>query len=355
MFKAEMTSRERVLAAAHRQAPDRVPRDIPLEKFMVNRMVEYYGTQDLLTAMRSDIAIVNPGSTRLNQDYSGYYSSPGVTWDEWGRGRIWDQNNQYAEYLFPLEHAKTMDEIINYPWPDLDADYRYAGMAEQINARHHQGYAVSCILTETIFETAWQLRGMTQLFEDIHQNEEIAEYLLNRITTYRETAARAFALAGADIIFLGDDVAMQTGLMISPRMYRQWFKPYLTRVIQAAKQANPDVLIQYHSDGMINKLVPDLLEAGIDILNPVQPECVDHGWIKHTYGDQLAFCGGIGVQSVLPFGSPEEVREHVRGVIQTLGADGGLIIAPSHVIERDVSIENIEAMLSAIDEFGRYD
>ena len=121
MFKAEMTSRERVLAAAHRQAPDRVPRDIPLEKFMVNRMVEYYGTQDLLTAMRSDIAIVNPGSTRLNQDYSGYYSSPGVTWDEWGRGRIWDQNNQYAEYLFPLEHAVTMDEFIHYPWPDLDA------------------------------------------------------------------------------------------------------------------------------------------------------------------------------------------------------------------------------------------
>lgn len=228
-------------------------------------------------------------------------------------------------------------------------------MAEQIAARQHQGFAVSCNLTETIFETAWQLRGMTQLFEDIHHNDEKAEYLLNHITTYREASARAFAKAGADIIFLGDDVAMQTGLMISPRMYRQWFKPYLTRVIQAAKQVNPDVLIQYHSDGMINKLVPDLLEAGIDILNPVQPECVDHVWIKQTYGDQLAFCGGIGVQSVLPFGKPEEVRQHVRGVIQTLGVDGGLIIAPSHVIERDVSIENIEAMLSAIDEFGRYD
>jgi uroporphyrinogen decarboxylase len=106
---------------------------------------------------------------------------------------------------------------------------------------------------------------------------------------------------------------------------------------------------------MINKLVPDLLEAGIDILNPVQPECVDHVWIKETYGDQLAFCGGIGVQSVLPFGSPEEVRDHVHAVIQTLGADGGLIIAPSHVIERDVSLDNIEAMLSAIDEFGNYD
>jgi uroporphyrinogen decarboxylase len=354
MTKTEMTSRERVLTAARRQTPDRVPRDIPLEKFMVKLLMEYYGSQDLLTAMRSDIAVVDLNPTRLNQDCSAYFSRPEVTWDEWGRGRIWDQNNQYAEYLFPLEHAETIDEFIHYPWPDLDADYRYAGMAEQIAIRHTQGYAVSCILTETIFETAWQLRGMTQLFEDIHQNDEKAEYLLNRITTYREATARAFALAGADIIFLGDDVAMQTGLMISPRMYRQWFKPYLTRVIQAAKQANPDVLIQYHSDGMINKLVPDLLEAGIDILNPVQPECVDHVWIKETYGDQLAFCGGIGVQSVLPFGSREEVREHVHAVIQTLGTDGGLIIAPSHVIERDVSLDNIEAMLSAIEEFGRY-
>ena len=354
MSKTEMTSCERVLTAARRKTPDRVPRDIPLEKFMLNRLMEHYGTQDLLTAMRSDIAIIDPKSTQLNHDYSSYFSHPGVTWDEWGRGRIWDQNNQYAEYLFPLENATTIDEFVNYPWPDLDAAYRYTGMEEQIAARHHQGYAVSCILTETIFELAWQLRGMTQLFEDIHQNDEKAEFLLDRITTYREASARAFVLAGADIIFLGDDVAMQTGLMISPRMYRQWFKPYLIRVIQAAKQANPDVLIQYHSDGMINKLVPDLLEAGIDILNPVQPECVDHVWIKETYGDQLAFCGGIGVQSVLPFGSPEEVREHVREVIQTLGTDGGLIIAPSHVIERDVSLENIEAMLTAIDEFGCY-
>jgi uroporphyrinogen decarboxylase len=355
MTKTEMTSRERVLTAASRKTPDRVPRDIPLEKYMINLMMTHYGTQDLLTAMRSDVAIVDAAPTRLNQDYSGYYSRSGVTWDEWGRGRIWDQNNQFAEYLFPLEHATTFDEFVNYPWPDLDADYRFAGMADQIATRHHQGYAVACNLTETIFELAWQLRGMTQLFEDIHQNDEKAEYLLNRITTYRETAARAFALAGADIIFLGDDVAMQTGLMISPKMYRQWFKPYLTRVIQAAKQANPNVLIQYHSDGMINKLVPDLLEAGIDILNPVQPECVDHVWIKQTYGDQLVFCGGIGVQSVLPFGSPEDVRQHVREVIQTLGTDGGLIIAPSHVIERDVSVENIEAMLNAIDEYGRYD
>ena len=100
--------------------------------------------------------------------------------------------------------------------------------------------------------------------------------------------------------------------------------------------------------------MPDLIEAGVDILNPVQPECVDHAWIKETYGDRLAFSGGLGVQSILPFGSPEEVRQHVRQVIETLGAGGGLIVGPAHVIERDTSFENIFAMLNAIDEFGCY-
>ena len=355
MPKAEMTSRERVLAAVRHSKPDRVPCVIPLEKYMKNVLVQHYGTQDLPRAMRMDIVDVNHNPTQLNQDYSRYFSRPGVTWDEWGRGRIWDQYEQYAEYIFPLENAETMVDLIQYPWPDLDAAYRFAGVADQIAAFHHQGYAVTCIIEETIFEIAWQLRGMTRLFEDIHNQDEKAEYLLNRITELREATARAFAQAGADIIQLGDDVAMQTGLMMSPKMYRHWFKPYLTRVIQAAKQANPDVVIQYHSDGMINNLVPDLIEAGIDILNPVQPECVDHTWIKQTYGDQLAFCGGIDVQSVLPFDTPEEVRQHVRQVIENLGAGGGLIIAPSHVIERDVSVENIEAMLSAIDEFGGYE
>ena len=115
MTITEMASRERVLTAARRQTPDRVPRDIPLEKFMLKRMVAHYGTQDLLKAMRSDIAIVDLNPTRLNQEFSTYFSRPGVTWDEWGYGRIWDQNNQYTEYLFPLEHAETIDEFIHYP------------------------------------------------------------------------------------------------------------------------------------------------------------------------------------------------------------------------------------------------
>ena len=142
--------------------------------------------------------------------------------------------------------------------------------------------------------------------------------------------------------------------MMSPKMWNKWFCPRLERVIRAAKEINPDILIWYHSDGKINDLVPDLMSAGVEILNPVQPECVDHAWIKQAFGDKLSFSGGLGVQSVLPFGTPEQVRQHVKDTIQTLGAGGGLIIGPSHVIERDTSLENIQAMLQAIDDFGTY-
>jgi uroporphyrinogen decarboxylase len=195
---------------------------------------------------------------------------------------------------------------------------------------------------------------MDRLFEDISKQDEKANVLLDHITDRRVAAAEAYALIGVDIISLGDDVAMQNRLMMSRRMWLAWFQPRLKRVIDAARSIKPDILIEYHSDGKINDLVGDLMTAGVDILNPVQPECVDHAWIKATFGDRLSFSGGLGVQSVLPFGTTDEVRNHTRQAIETLGANGGYIIGPSHVVERDVPLENIYAMLSAIDDYGNY-
>jgi len=351
----EMTSRERVLTAAHRQVPDRVPRDILLEKRVAEMLARRLGGEDLQQALRIDVVYLYPGATIMKNDYSRYFQKPNVTWDEWGRGRIWDNEDHYAEYLYPLENAETVDEILDYPWPDLTEAYRYTNARKQVEMLHAQGYAVIGDISETVFEIAWQLRSMDRLFEDILHQDEKAMVLLDKITERTVAGARAFAKAGVDILYTGDDVAMQTGLMMSRKMWRQWFMPRLERVILAARQTRPDILIKYHSDGKINDLIPDLIEAGVDILNPVQPECVDHAWLKKTYGNQLAFDGGLGVQSVLPFGTTEQVRSHVKETIATLGAGGGLIIGPSHVIERDTSFENIMAMLEAIDQYGRTD
>jgi uroporphyrinogen decarboxylase len=345
-----MTSRERVLLAARRQAPDRTPRHIEIEAYVAERLREHYATTNLLAALRDDIAGVGPNGTHLANDYSRYFSQPGITWEEWGRGRVWDELHQYAAYYYPLEHAQTVDEILAYPWPDLDADYRYDGLAERVSSLHALGYAVRGGLAETVYEIAWQLRSMDALFADIIANDEKAVVLLDQITDRRVAMASAYARAGADMIQTGDDVAMQTGLLMSRKMWRQWFRPRLERVIQAARAEKPDILIEYHSDGKINDLIPDLIEAGVDILNPVQPECVDHAWVKQTFGDRLSFSGGLGVQSVLPFGTPEQVYEHVRTAIHTLGQGGGYITGPSHVVERDVPLENFLAMIKAMDE-----
>jgi uroporphyrinogen decarboxylase len=343
-----------VLAAARRKTPDRVPRTIPLERAVSSKLRAYFATEDLRTALNLDIIEVAPQSSRNQTDFSPYFPRPGVTWDEWGRGRIWDSEDHYAEYLYPLQNAESVDEIVSYPWPDLLETYRYAELTNQVSALHAQGYAVKGIMGETVYEVAWQLRSMERLFEDIVHREDQAAALLDAITVRREVSARELAHAGVDILQLGDDVAMQTGLMMSKKMWRAWFRPRLERVIQAARREKPDILIWYHSDGKINDLIPDLIETGVDILNPVQPECVEHQWVKETYGASLSFSGGLGVQSILPFGTPGEVREHVRQTIETLGSGGGLIIGPSHVIERDVPLENILAILEAIDQYGQY-
>jgi uroporphyrinogen decarboxylase len=350
----EMTSRERVLTACRRQQPDRVPRNIWLEWHVVRKFQEHFGVQDHESILRNDMRGVDPLPTSLKNDYSRYFTREGVTWDEWGRGRIWDKEEIYAEYVYPLANAESVDEAVSYPWPDLDAPYRFEGIGERTKALQDQGFAVRAGMEETIFEIAWQLRSIERLSEDMLLGDEIGQIVLDRITDCRVYAAREYAKAGVDILALGDDVAMQTGLMLSRKLYNKQLRPRMERIINAAREIKPDIFIHYHSDGKINDLIPDLIDEGVDVLNPVQPECVDHAWIKDAYGDRLAFSGGLGVQSVLPFGTTEEVREHVRRTIATLGRNGGLLIGPSHIVESDVPIANIQAMIEAIDEFGVY-
>jgi len=157
-----------------------------------------------------------------------------------------------------------------------------------------------------------------------------------------------------DIICLGDDVGTQQGMLMSLPMWRRWLKPPLARVIAAAKRVRPSVLINYHSDGNMEAVIPELIDIGVDILNPVQPECLDPVKLKQRYGQHLAFWGTIGIQHTLPFGTPQEVRAEVRTRIETVGVGGGLLIGPTHIVEPEVPLENIVAMVEAVNEYGVY-
>ena len=157
-----------------------------------------------------------------------------------------------------------------------------------------------------------------------------------------------------DILFTGDDVGTQHGMMMSPTSWRSWLKPLLAKVIASARAVNPDIPVWYHSDGKIEAIIPDLIEVGVTILNPVQPECMDPARLKKQYGDQLSFWGCVGTQSTMPWGTPEEVRDTVKRLIQTVGEGGGLVIGPTHVLEPEVPWENVLALADAVREFGKY-
>jgi len=351
-----------LLTACRLGVPDRIPRAIVFEhgfaadvKQMLRKENPNLDVEslDLAEYFKTDPRWVYIRPTREKHDFDRYFERHDLAFDEWGRGRKWDDTRHYAEYFYPLAKVESIAEIESYPWPDYFEKYRYAGIAEEVAGLHAKGFAVlggPC----AFFEIAWQIRSMERLMEDMLLNPEMAQALYDRILERNVRFARECALAGVDILYLGDDVAMQNGLMMSRELWRKYLGTGMRAMINAAHEVKPDMLTWYHSDGDIAALVPDLIDVGLNILNPVQPECCDAEFLKKTYGNKLAFWGGLGVQSILPFGTPEEVREHVRWQIKIMGTDGGYVVAPSHILERDTPWENFKAMIQAIDEFGQY-
>ena len=159
---------------------------------------------------------------------------------------------------------------------------------------------------------------------------------------------------GVDMVSCGDDIGMQDRLMMSPDLWRKWFKHRWQCLWASVKKVDPDCSLFYHSDGAIEPVIADLIEIGVEVLNPVQPECMDQQKLKRNYGDKLAFWGCIGTQSTMPFGTPSEVEASVRWCIENLGGDGGLFITPTHVLEPEVPWENIAALFAACDKYGAY-
>lgn len=357
-----MSSRERVLAAMNHRVPDRVPFAIgSFSPFQIEVLRQKTGQDDPDEYFGSDVRGTCLGPTRLQTDFSAWHKelSPRATVDEWGIGYLPTESedrhhSHFWGFLHPMQNLTTREELLEYPLPDIDADYRYEKIAHELERIKARGLCATAWMACTIFEIAWYLRSMELLMTDFVDNPDLAETLLDRITIKREIQAWSYAELGADAICLGDDVGSQRGMLMSASMWRRWLKPRLARVISVANIARPDVLILYHSDGDIRPIIPDLIEIGVDILNPVQPECMDPAALKAKHGRHLAFWGTIGIQKTLPFGTPDDVRREVKTRIETVGRGGGLLIAPTHMIEPEVPWENIVALREAVQEFGVY-
>jgi uroporphyrinogen decarboxylase len=352
-----MTSQERVITAMRRRQPDRPPFDLSfgIATAQLDAIRARTGADDPWDYFGADTRMIWPGPSRLTTDFSGYLGPlpAGASIDEWGIGHVptasTDGDHAHLEgFRYPMAHLESVADAAEYPLPDVDAAYRYEPVREEVQALHRRGLAAMAMLECTIFERAWYLRSMERLLLDFADGSAFATTLLDRITERRIGQARHYAASGADVICYGDDVGTQRGLLMSAGMWRVWLKPRLARTIAAARDVRRDVLVFYHSDGDITPIITDLVEIGVDILNPVQPECMDAAALKRVFGDRLSFWGTIGTQSTLPFGSPDDVRREVRTRIETVGAGGGLFLAPTHVIEPEVPFENIVAFVDAV-------
>jgi len=282
----------------------------------------------------------------------------GVRVDEWGIGYRRGSLYHFEHILYPLAGARTARDLDRYPFPSVDtgteAYAAYVRGVRQVQASGHAVMSAGQAVGGTLFWPAYKLRGMEQLFIDMHESPALAEALLERVESIVGDVCEAKAAAGIDVLLLADDFGTQRELIMSLELWDRWFLRGLERMIARARHANPEIIVAFHSDGAVQRLIPRLIDIGVQVLNPVQPECMDIVEVKRAYGDKLSFWGTIGTQTTMPFGTPREVAEAVRHSIEQIGRGGGLMIGPTHVLEPEVPWENIAAFVDAVREYGVY-
>ena len=364
-----MPSREEYLRTIRKQSDSPVPYFLCLCQTLVEKFEQKYGHTNYREVYDIPLAEVFLKPTKLdpNEVFAKYLPEDkhGVL-TEWGILMEPSSTAHFSHMVGPLRNAETAEDVRRLPFPDFLEEYRWHGVEEKIAEIKSQGkivfpgiYAGIDIGTGEqeasafcdIFESAWYLCGMDKLLLALFEEDEFAVALLDKMTDLKCALAQRWTKAGVDILITADDVGTQRSMMMSADMYRKWLKPRLKRVIDAAKAINPDVLIFYHGDGNIQEIIPDLLEVGVEILNPVQPECMDPIEITGKYGDRCSFWGTIGTQTTLPFGNADDVEKACRDVLEARKGKGGLILAPTHLVEPEVPLENVEMLVKMAREY----
>jgi uroporphyrinogen decarboxylase len=375
-----LTSRERVLCALNHEEPDRVPVFFGTSGVTTmlapayERLKAYLGIEapprlisSIFQYARLDEAVMQ----RFGSDGRPLLSGPAPSVhrraisaeafvDEWGiEWRRAPGSLYYEETRAPL-HTATLDDLERYPWPDLGHPSRFVGLAEEARRIHAEtGCAVVALSGASLFEQIQLLRGMETFLTDLAANRDFAEALIGKVGELMLAGLHGLMAAAGDeidVVVMGDDLGTQNAPIMSPRMYRSFFKPRHAELIAAIKSRSA-AKVFFHSDGNIYPLLGDLVEVGVDLLNPVQVSAGDMGdtiRLKREFGSRLSFCGAVDTGWVLPHGTTEDVRCEVRRRIADLAPGGGYVLASVHCIQPDVPLENVIAMFEAAADAGRY-
>ena len=355
-----MNRRERVLKAIDHQETDFVPYNFHAVPSVWQKVCRHYGLEDEQEAIAfvgnhivkigSDFNY-DPAATEVEESklavnggpvYIGVDGKGELHQDEFGC--VWDRTGGMPHPVaYPLAETPDLD---GYAFPDPYRTGRFDEARELIE-RYRGEVFLFGKLGMCLFERAWSIRGMTQLLLDMVERPQFVEELLDRILYEWNLPIIDQQLAlGVDGFYFGDDWGAKTALIFSPKMWRRFIKPRLAIMYGRCQQAG--AIVGQHSDGAVGELLPELIEIGLQVFNPLSPSIMDPPTYKKEYGDQLTFYGGIDVERTLSFGTAEDVRHEMRQMASTMGRDGGYILQSSHTMLEDVPMENIVAYVEEV-------
>ena len=367
---ASTTSRERVLAALNHEETERIPIDLggtivtTVYYTAYDRLKELLGLEHETVMLARIKRLAIPDDSILQRfdvdtrylpfgKYEGKQSEPDehTYIDEWGT--TWKQAED-GHFLFvdgPFFNIKKppLDLLDAYEWPDPDNPGYYRGLAERAaELRKNTDCAIILNMPNGLVHQCQFMRGFGDWLKDLYKNKEFVSILMDRVADHWiKLAQNALDVVGdnVDIVFFGDDLATQQAPLFNPETYREMVKPRHRRMISAVK-SRADVKVLYHSCGAVAPMINDLIDVGVDALNPVQITAnnMDPAKLKENFGERISFWGGINTQQVLPYGTPDEVRTEVRRMIDLMGRHGGYVLNSVHNIQGDVPAENIVAM-----------
>jgi uroporphyrinogen decarboxylase len=351
--------RDRVATALAHEQPDRCPMQVSFTPEFADRLrkdlnLETGGRHnphgggnpyDLELEVGCDMLITSVGWA------NSYYREGRDYTDEWGIGwRLSPYETRFGRGSYTeIAGHPLADEaaLAAYTPPDPERPALYDAARRTI-ADFGRRYWICGAVVTTVWETAWALRGLERLLEDLVAAPDVADAVLEIPYRYHLAAARKMTSLGIDMLWLGDDVGGQNGMIMSPGTWRRFLKPRLASIISEAKAVNPRLVVAYHSDGNVEAIIPELIDIGLDVLNPVQPLCMDPAGLKKKYGRNLCFWGSIDEQRTLPFGTAEDVRHEVLERLRTIGRGGGLLLGPTHHVQLDTPLENFWSLVRTV-------
>lgn len=355
-----MNPRERMIATLEHRKPDRVPIQLGWREEVMDAVKEYYKVdtpEEVAQILDADLYRGVSVETqwpdyeeRINGELNGPFGNIGQTVlhddrtfeDRWGVIERIGEDGKYLEWISG-PFADT-DDLDAFNWPTEDnLVYNPEELAQSVKKYKDAGYWVCGSNGVHPFKQAWRMRGLENFMCDYIANQEWVEAIQNRFLSYNLMFTRTCAKAGVDMFAYWGDVAMQDGMMVSPQCWRRLDKQFWKQLIKGTREVNPDVKFFFHSDGVITEIIPDLIEVGFDIINPLQPECVNPAAIKRDFGQQVTLDGGGSVQRTLPFGTIEDVKKEVDFLMRYCAYNGGYIFRASNVVGFDCPTENVIA------------